>query len=187
MSAAKTDIKAFQSVLHDLRQRFSKASLDNLIIVCASEQRLYLINNDSVISSYRISTAKAGLGNLSGSFKTPLGVHIIEEKIGKDADLGTIFRARKNTQLIAKILKDPKQKSETDNITTRILWLKGLEKGINSGAGIDSYKRYIYIHGTDEEGQLGKPVSHGCIRMGNYEVIELFDQVDTGTIVYIKA
>ncbi|KAG1663415.1 Amidophosphoribosyltransferase [Nymphon striatum] len=128
---------------------------------------------------------KAGLGNLSGSFKTPLGVHKIEEKIGKGAKPGTIFKARLNTHAIAPILFNPDETSNADNITSRILWLKGLEHGVNLGNDVDTYKRYIYIHGTDEEGRLGTPVSHGCIRMANSEVIELFDEVEVGTIVCI--
>ena len=123
--------------------------------------------------------------NLYGSNKTPLGVHRISEKIGDNAPTGTIFRARKNTKRIAKILTKRDEKSKYDNITTRIMWLSGMEKGINQGGKVDSHSRYIYIHGTDEEGRLGKPASHGCIRMSNKSVIDLFDQVPVGTIVDI--
>ena len=92
--------------------------------------------------------------------------------------------SRLYTGEIAKIYKD-KRKSETDDITTRILWLEGLEEGINKGRGIDSFKRYIYIHGTSEEGLLGTPSSHGCIRMGNKDVIELYNIIEVGTLVLI--
>ena len=77
------------------------------------------------------------------------------------------------------------QKSKTDDITSRILWLDGLEKGLNKGEGIDSFKRYIYIHGTSEEGRLGSPASHGCIRMKNKEVIGLYEKIKIGTLVLI--
>ena len=85
---------------------------------------------------------------------------------------------------IATIYTD-QTKSKTDDVTSRILWLEGLEKGLNKGAEIDSYKRYIYIHGTSEEGRLGTPASHGCIRMKNKEVIELYDKIKIGTLVLI--
>lgn len=182
MSAAKQDI---QALLDDLRQRFSKYSFENLIVVSATDQCLYLINDKNIVKSFTVSTAEAGLGNLSGSFRTPLGLHKIDEKIGEGAEIGAIFKARQNTHSIAKILKKPEEHSDADNITTRILWLSGMEKEINLGEGVDTHDRYIYIHGTDEEGRLGLPVSHGCIRMGNREVKELFDQIDVGTTVYI--
>jgi len=185
MSAAKTEIQAFQPLLDDLRQRFPKISFEKLILVSATDQRLYLINDNDIVKNYAVSTAEAGLGNLTGSFKTPLGLHKIEEKIGESTELGVIFKARQNTHNTAKILKKAEEQSDVDNITTRILWLSGMEKEINLGGDVDTHDRYIYIHGTDEEGRLGLPVSHGCIRMGNREVIELFDLINEGSIVYI--
>ena len=185
MSAAEPDIRVFKLMLDDLQQRFPDAPVKNLIVVSATDQQLLLINNNEIISSYTISTAEAGLGNLSGSYKTPLGIHKITHKIGKNAELGAIFKARQKTQTIAKILKKPDERSDSDNITTRILWLTGMEQGVNFGGNIDTHDRYIYIHGTDEEGRLGTPASHGCIRMGNHEIIDLFDRVEVGTIVNI--
>ena len=93
--------------------------------------------------------------------------------------IGRIF-----TGEIATIYTDTRR-SPTDDITSRILWLEGLEEGINKGEGIDSFKRYIYIHGTSEEGRLGMPASHGCIRMKNKEVIDLFKLIEVGTLVLI--
>ena len=153
-------------------------------------QRLYLSKNNKLINSYIISSAEAGIGNLFGSLQTPLGLHQISEKFGESAESGSIFKARKNTLKIAKILSSPDAKSSEDNITSRILWLDGLEPGINKGKdrdgnNVDTHSRYIYIHGTDEEGRLGKAASHGCIRMANREVIELFDLVQTGSLVLI--
>ncbi len=185
MYAHKPDIQAFQPLLDELHQRFPETSLDKIIIVSTTEQLLFFIKNNYVVSSYPVSTAKAGLGNFSGSFKTPLGVHKIKEKIGEGAKPGTIFKGRKNTQTVTKILRNPEEKSDSDNITSRILWLTGMEKGVNLGGNVDTHDRYIYIHGTDEEGRLGLPVSHGCIRIGNTEIIELFDHIDVGTIVTI--
>jgi len=155
------------------------------IIISASEQTLFLAINNQPLNTYKISTASAGLGNKAGSYKTPLGLHIIKTKIGDNAPLGSIFKGRENTGVIAKTLFDPKEKNDADNITTRILWLSGLETGINKGEGVDSHDRYIYIHGTDEEGRLGTPASHGCIRMANQDIVALFNQVESGTLVNI--
>ena len=185
MSAAKPDIRVFQAMLDDLHQRFPESPNGNLIVVSATDQQLFLIKNNKIVSNYSISTAEAGLGNLSGSYKTPVGFHKIAKKIGENAKFGTIFKARQNTQSIGKILKKPEEKSDSDNITTRILWLTGMEQGFNLGGDVDTHNRYIYIHGTDEEGRLGTPASHGCIRMGNHEIIEMFDQVEVGSVVYI--
>ncbi|WP_299871552.1 L,D-transpeptidase [uncultured Cocleimonas sp.] len=185
MSAAKPDILAFRAMLDDLQQRFPDSLLSTLIVVSATDQQLVLIKNNQIVSHYSISTAEAGLGNLSGSYKTPLGVHKIDSKIGDGAEIGAIFKARENTQNIVEILKEPYEKSDADNITTRILWLAGIEQGVNLGGDVDTKDRYIYIHGTDEEGRLGTPASHGCIRMGNQEIIDLFDQVEVGTLVNI--
>ncbi|MBE9563087.1 MAG: L,D-transpeptidase, partial [Proteobacteria bacterium] len=129
---------------------------------------------------YRISTSKFGEGSTARSNKTPLGRHHIENKIGANAPVGTIFKARQNTGRIAKINGEI-----GDLVTSRIMWLKGLEAGKNRGTGIDSHKRYIYIHGTAEENKIGQKASHGCIRMFNHEVIELFNLVKEKTLVNI--
>lgn len=179
------NIKAFQSIVKDLQQRFPKFPQNPLIIISASEQRLFLIKDSRVVASHLISTAEAGLGSRKGSNKTPLGVHRVSQKFGKDAQAGTIFKARQNTRRVAKILTEPGKRSNADNVTSRILWLSGMETGINKGGNVDSHARYIYIHGTDEEGRLGKPASHGCIRMKNQAVIKLFEQVPVGTLVDI--
>jgi len=111
-----------------------------------------------------------------------LGIHNIISKIGKNAKIREIFISGRRTGEIAK--KD--KKCRRDLITTRILRLQGLERGINKGRGIDSYKRCIYIHGTAEEHLIGKPASHGCIRMKNKDIVELFNLVKRGTLVHIK-
>ncbi len=143
------------------------------IVVDISTQKLYLYSKEnSVIKEYDISTSKYGIGSQAGSNKTPLGLHHIEQKIGDGAPLNTIFKARVSTNRQAEI-----DQEQGDVVTTRILWLKGLEKGKNAGPGIDSYQRFIYIHGTAAERDIGKPASHGCIRMYNQDVINLFQQV----------
>jgi len=179
------DISAFRPIINDLKQRFPNSPQDPIIVISASEQKLYLIKHNKVVSSHLISTAEAGLGSRAGSNKTPLGVHRVSQKFGKGAKLGTIFKARQNTRKVAKILTQLGARSNADNVTSRILWLSGMEAGINKGGKVDSHSRYIYIHGTDEEGRLGKPASHGCIRMKNTAVINLFEQVPVGTLVVI--
>ncbi len=156
------------------------------IVVDISEQRLYLKQFSMVVESFPISTSKYGEGSIENSFKTPLGSHEIKEKIGDNVQVNTIFVARNNTGKVANIIKNPIN-TESDHVTSRILWLNGLESGINNGSGVDSYSRYIYIHGTHEEGLIGQKASHGCIRMFNNDVVYLYDIVEKGTKVYIRA
>jgi lipoprotein-anchoring transpeptidase ErfK/SrfK len=171
--------------MDDLEKRFSKQLSEYVIVIVASEQKQYLLHHGQPLQQYIISTSEFGLGNKANSNKTPLGVHVVTEKYGDNAKIGTIFRSRGNTGRTAKILTEEGQRSKADNVTTRILWLSGLEKGVNKGKSIDSHKRYIYIHGTDEEGRLGAPASHGCIRMRNQAVIDLYQTVPIGTLVVI--
>jgi lipoprotein-anchoring transpeptidase ErfK/SrfK len=156
------------------------------IEVDISEQRLYLIENSLVKASYPISTSKYGEGSIENSFKTPLGKHSIKEMIGDEAEINTIFTSRVNTKRSATII-DQFQDTDNDYVTSRIMWLDGEEDGLNKGGNVDSFRRYIYIHGTHEEGLIGTKASHGCIRMFNYDVIELFNLVNIGTKVLIRA
>ena len=162
------------------------SSQDIEIIVDISDQRLYLIENNDIIESFPVSTSKYGEGSIENSFMTPLGLHEIKEKIGKNAPLNTVFISRIETRMQAQIIESPLD-TEDDFVTSRILWLDGLEEGANKGPGIDSYDRYIYIHGTHEEGLIGQKASHGCIRMFNEDVINIYNKVIKGTKVYIRA
>lgn len=165
--------------------QIEKPELKIKILVDISEQRLYLKSGEQTLVSYPISTSKYGEGSKENSFKTPLGNHIIKEKIGENAPINTIFISRINTKNIASIENKPKN-TENDYVTSRIMWLEGEENGVNKGPGIDSYERYIYIHGTHEEGLIGVKASHGCIRMFNRDVVSLYEYVEEGTKVYIK-
>jgi lipoprotein-anchoring transpeptidase ErfK/SrfK len=156
------------------------------IEVDISEQRLYLIENSLIKASYPISTSKYGEGSIENSFKTPLGKHSIKEMIGQEAEINTIFTSRINTKRSATII-DQFEDTDNDYVTSRIMWLDGEEDGFNKGGNVDSFRRYIYIHGTHEEGLIGTKASHGCIRMFNYDVIELFNLVNIGTKVLIRA
>ncbi|HXH17803.1 MAG TPA: L,D-transpeptidase [Chitinophagales bacterium] len=173
------------SIASSLAKKFAYKNDQRFLLVNIDRQEMYLVKNEVIEKSYRISSSKYGTGNQQGSGKTPLGVHRIAEKIGKNAKPNTIFAGRKDTGKIATIITDSLD-IDTDDVTSRILWLEGLEPGINKGKGIDSRARYIYIHGTPEEGLIGTPASHGCIRMYNQDVIELFDWVNTGTLVVIE-
>ncbi|MEK9779972.1 MAG: L,D-transpeptidase [Gammaproteobacteria bacterium] len=150
-----------------------------------SQQRLYLKQNDDLIKSYPISSSKYGEGSIENSNMTPLGLHVIKEKIGTDVPINTLFISRINTKRTVNI-ENSRNKTKDDHITSRILWLDGLEEGKNKGKGVDSYSRYIYIHGTHEEGLIGEKASHGCIRMLNNDVIDLYNYVNIGTEVYIS-
>mgnify|MGYP001349545690 CR=1 FL=1 len=157
---------------------------DNLLFISIENQKMYRIQSKDIIETYDISTSKFGIGNQMGSNKTPTGLHKINSKYGHKTPVNGRMIGRVFYGQIAKIFSDTTT-SKTDDITSRILWLEGLENGINKGNNIDSYKRYIYIHGTSEEGRIGIPSSHGCIRMKNKDVIDLFNEVAIGTFVLI--
>jgi len=156
--------------------------LDTLILIDGNDSKMYLVSVGewlNVIGEYPVSTSKYGWGSERGSNKTPWGVHVIDSKYGEGAPEGMCFYDRRPTGEIATILHDTTNVEE-DPVTSRIIWLKGLED-IN----YTSYWRFVYIHGTHEEGLLGTPQSKGCIRMSNKDVIELFELVDAGTFVNI--
>ena len=158
--------------------------IDKVILICIKEQRLMLIQDNYKIAEYPISTSKFGIGNKMGSNMTPLGYHLIKEKIGDNVPKDSIYKDGKFTKETATI--NNKNFVNKDLITTRIIKLEGLEEGINQGNDIDSYKRGIWIHGTPEECHIGNPASHGCIRMKNNDIIQLFDSIEVGTPINIE-
>jgi lipoprotein-anchoring transpeptidase ErfK/SrfK len=163
-----------------LQEKFGLRPDDQLVIIDVSTQKLTLLHGKDTLGEWAISSSSLGTGNEQDSFKTPLGIHRIAEKIGEGSPSGTVFKGRKATgQLMQDIEAD-------DLITSRILWLEGLEPGINKGPGIDTHQRYIYIHGTNEENKIGTPASKGCIRMRNADVIQLFELLKNGTLVSIE-
>lgn len=164
--------------------RYPNYTFNSFIYVEVKQQRLHFIENDSLVRTYVISTGAKGLGNKQNSFKTPSGLHEISTKLGENVPVGGILKGSWYTGKLATITQDSTICKE-DIVCTRAMRLRGLEKGKNAGAGIDTHNRHIYIHGTPDEGMLGKPISHGCIRMANDDVIELFDLVNTHTKVII--
>jgi hypothetical protein len=172
------------SALQQLENYRTPAAGSAVLLVKIDEQALYLLDKGLIKKTWAVSTSKFGTGNQSGSYKTPLGVHRVAEKVGADCQPCEIIRTRMPTGEIAVL---DTAHSSHDMITTRILWLDGLQPGVNSGGNVDSRLRYIYIHGTPEEKLLGTPSSIGCVRMGNEAVIEVFDSVQVGTLVNIVA
>ena len=155
------------------------------LLVKISEQLLYLKDAEGrVIKQYPVSTSKYGVGNLSGSYKTPVGEHVIREKFGDGADESEVFVGRQPQGKLSELQQQGRLPE--DVITARILWLQGMEPGVNQGGDVDSYQSYIYIHRTNEDDRIGHAVSHGCIRMCNKDVVELFDLVDINCRVVIE-
>ena len=161
-----------------------------IVLVSVSDQKMALFRGGESIGTYKISTSKKGTGQIENTMQTPLGLHRISEKIGASAASGAIFKAREDTGDICP--PDSDAHRGADLILTRILRLEGLEEGHNRGRDrrgqlVDSFKRFIYIHGTNHEEKLGTPASHGCVRMGNADVIDLFSRVPEGTLVWIAS
>lgn len=153
-----------------------------MIKIVVSEQMLYHRRKNGVVYSYPVSTAKNGVGNEQGSFKTPLGRHRIYAKIGKGSPIYTAFVGRKPVGVFSADVENQR----SDWILSRILWLDGAQTGANRRGKVDSRARYIYIHGTNEESLIGQPASHGCIRMHNDDIMILFEHVRCGEYVVIK-
>lgn len=147
-------------------------------------QMLELFEGGRLVRSYAISSARNGTGQLKGSYRTPLGRHVVRAKIGAGLPENTVFVARRPTgeiygpELAARF-------PDRDWILTRILWLSGCEIGHNRLGDVDTMRRYIYIHGSPDSVPMGSPGSIGCIRMRNADVIDLFDRIKTGTAVEI--
>jgi lipoprotein-anchoring transpeptidase ErfK/SrfK len=161
-------------------ERVTGTAPQRFLFVDISKQRLYCMEDGIAEKEYPVSTSRFGTGNADGSLKTPVGVHRVKEKYGHGAPVGRVFRDRIDTGETWTVGVPGE-----NLILTRILRLEGCEDGINRGEGIDSYERYIYIHGTNNEESVGAPASHGCVCMKNTDVVELFDNVPEGTLVVI--
>ncbi len=146
------------------------------LVVSVPDQRLALIDGVRTVAEYPVSTSKFGLGTEPGSYRTPLGRFAVSEMIGDGAPPGMVFVGREPTGVVAD------QGGEDDHVLTRILWLDGIEP-LNA----NTHDRFIYIHGTNQEEWIGTPASHGCVRMRNADIIDLFTRVTPGTTVEIVA
>ena len=156
------------------------------IRINVTEQKLYLQDDQGgIVCEYPVSTSKYGTGSENGSEKTPLGLHRIHDKIGGSMPINMVLVGREPKGLLEDCINEGMELPE-DVITSRILWLEGMEPGKNQGGYVDTYNRYIYIHGTSEEDKIGTPASIGCIRMRNQDVIDLYRMVEIGTEVLIE-
>ncbi len=155
------------------------------IRVSIAKQQLDLYEGDSLVRRYRVATARNGPGERRGSECTPRGRHLVRAKIGAGAAENTVFIGRRPTDEIYDAELE-KQHPGRDWILTRILWLSGLEVGRNRLGEVDTMRRYIYIHGCPDEHPMGIPSSHGCVKMRNQDVMELFDLVPVCTPVLIE-
>lgn len=155
------------------------------ILIELATQRLLLCAEDQVLRQYPVSTAANGAGERIGSGCTPRGLHRVRLKIGAGCPLGAVFVRRRPT---GEIYSEALAASYPgrDWILTRILWLTGCEPGRNRGGEVDTLRRFIYIHGCPDHEPMGVPRSHGCIRMRNQDIIELFESVPQGTLVEIR-
>ena len=154
-----------------------------ILVVNVAGQTVSIFEEGELVKNLPCSTSRFGIGQTEGSNRTPLGLHRIAEKIGAGEPAGTVFKGRK-------VIGHTSQPEFADaKITTRILWLEGLEPGLNKGlhgdVNVDSHARYIYIHGTADQKSIGQPASHGCIHLTDADLIPLFDQLPSGTLVWI--
>jgi hypothetical protein len=154
-----------------------------LLLVSVRQQRLWECERQAaglihLRRRFVVSTSRFGVGQQEGSFQTPLGLHRVARKIGGGEPIGTVFKARRPVGLTRTGLS-------AATICHRILWLEGLEPGGNRGGAVDSFQRYIYIHGFGDETTLGRPASHGCVHLAASDLMPLFDRTPAGTLVWI--
>ncbi|PAW87816.1 MAG: L,D-transpeptidase [Opitutia bacterium Tous-C10FEB] len=155
-----------------------------VMTVSIAQQLLGFYRDEVLIQSYIISTSLRPPSNRKDSRGTPRGLHEIAERIGAGALPGTVFKGRVN---LGQHFNELSGEEHTKNlITSRILWLRGREPGVNAGGEVDSYERYIYMHGTNHEEKLGTPFSGGCIEMRNLEIIALFAEIRVGDLIWIE-
>ena len=168
-------------------KRLGVESTPHVVTVHIAEQRTALFELTAqgsrriakLLNEFVCSTSKFGIGQVAASNCTPLGLHRIAEKHGAGAEPGTVFKARKPIGHLRDGLP-------LESITTRILWLDGLDPGFNRGGNVDTFARYIYIHGFGDQASLGRPASHGCIHLADVDLVPLFDLLPVGTLVWIE-
>ena len=157
---------------------------EGVILASIQRQEMFLMVKGKSVKQWVMSSSKRLPSCFQDSLGTPWGLHEVNEKIGDGEPLGMVFEGRK---AIGQIYEDCDPAKKAKNlITTRILRLRGLQAGLNSGAGMDSFERYIYVHGTNHENKLGKPSSSGCLQLSNLDVLELYELVCDGTHLWIE-
>ena len=160
-------------------RRLGVAPTEHVLAVSIAAQTVSWFTTGRLVREMPAATSRFGIGQTEGSNCTPLGLHRIAEKIGAGERAGTVFKSRR-------VVGHTSQPEFADaKITTRILWLEGLEPDFNQGGNVDTHGRYIYIHGTADQASIGKPSSHGCIHLSDKDLIPLFDLLPVGTLVWI--
>ncbi len=160
-------------------QRLDVVPTKYVLAVSVARQTVSLFEDGKFVKRFPCSTSRFGIGQIEGSNRTPLGLHRIAEKIGGGEPAGTVFQSRQ-------IVGHTSQPEFVDaKITTRILWLEGLEPGFNQGTNVDSHERYIYIHGTADQKTIGEPASCGCVHLADADLVALFDLLPVGSLVWI--
>jgi len=157
---------------------------ERLLAVRISTATLQFFRLGALVKSYPISTSKRPPSNIKNSLGTPRGLHEIAERIGAGQPPGMVFKARiPSGRHFHEVLE---REPDNDNlITSRILWLRGLEPGVNRGGDVDTYGRYVYVHGTNHDDRIGEPLSSGCVLMRNLDIVELYEEVRAGDHVWI--
>ena len=160
--------------------------IDRTVQIQLTRQSLTVLDDGKPVCEFLVSTSRYGPGERFGSQCTPRGTHIVRAKIGTGLPAGAVLVGRRFTgEIYDSDLA--RRHPDRDWILTRLMWLSGREPGRNRYGAVDSLRRFIYIHGTPDVEPVGVPFSHGCIRMRNTDVIELYEMIDTGTIVDITA
>ena len=156
---------------------------DHVLIASLRQQKINHFLHGKRVKDYLMSSSKRKPSCVEGSLGTPSGLHCVCRKIGEGEKLGTVFEGR--VSIGATYLECAEEKRRKNLITTRILRLRGLQEGVNLGGEVDTYNRYVYVHGTNHEERLGKPASSGCLQMGNEEILELFGLLPEGSHLYV--
>lgn len=170
--------------LETARETLGLEARTDCVVVSIGEQKLAHFRAGVPVAEYVVSTSRAEPSCVENSLGTPTGLHRIAEKIGGDQPTGMVFKGRKP---LGWRYWDNPESDKTDNlITTRILWLDGLQDGHNRGGNRDAKNRFVYIHGTNRESKLGTPNSHGCVLLGNVEVVRLYATLPEGAYVWIE-
>lgn len=160
-------------------QRLNVAPTKYILTVNIAAQTVSLYEDGKYVRKMSASTSRFGIGQIQDSNCTPLGLHCIAEKIGDGEPAGAVFKERKV------VGHNSQPEYANAKITTRIMWLQGLDPGFNQGGNVDTHKRTIYIHGTSDQASIGEPASHGCVHLSDEDLIKLFDLLPSGTLVWI--
>jgi hypothetical protein len=178
-SHAMNDSHPVPQACIDTCQQLAVAPTEYILTVNIAEQSVSLYKHGKFVRKMSASTSRFGIGQVMDSNCTPLGLHCIAEKIGDGAPPGTVFKERRV------IGHNSQPEFARAKITTRIMWLQGLEPGLNQGGKVDTHARTIYIHGTSDQESIGAPASHGCVHLSDRDLISMFDLLPSGTLVWI--